>query len=172
MDSSTTITGGIFILFCIMLFVITNRNKRKKEKQFLQPLNRLAEKDNCKISQYDIWNKSIIGIDNLTNRVFFIKNVFYDETSKSIQLNEILKCRVNEVGQTMTLPSRTVGIKGNVIKAFDKVELVFINRDKNKPELIAEFYNKETGNLNLTGELQLAEKWCKIANDRIASISK
>ncbi len=171
MDSSTTIAGG-FILFCIILFVINNRNKRKKEKQFLQPLNRLAEKDNCKISQYDIWNNSVIGIDNLTNQVFFIKNAFEDEASQTIQLNEILKCRVNEVGRTMTLASRTVGIKGNVIKAFDKVELVFINRDKNKPELIAEFYNKETGNLNLTGELQMAEKWCKIINDKIASLSK
>lgn len=172
MDSITTITGGIFILFCIILFVITNRNKRKKEKQFLLPLRRLAEKDNCEISQYDIWNNSIIGIDNLTNHVFFIKNIFNDETSLSIKLNEILKCRVNEVGQTITLASRTVGIKGNVIKTFDKVELVFINRDKNKPDLVAEFYNKETGNLNLTGELQIAEKWCKIANDRITSISK
>lgn len=171
MDSSTTITGG-FILFCIILFVIANRNKRKKEKQFLQPLNRLAEKDNCKISQYDIWNNSIIGIDNLTNHIFFIKNIFDDEISQSIKLSDILKCRINEVGQTVTLASRTVGIKGNVIKAFDKVELVFINRDKNKPDLIAEFYNKETGNLNLTGELQLAEKWCKIANDKIASLTK
>jgi hypothetical protein len=172
MDSTTTITGGVFILFCIILFVINNRNKRKKEKQFLQPMNRLAEKDNCKISQYDIWNKSIIGIDNLTNHVYFIKQLFDDATSLSINLNEILKCRMNEVGQTVILASRTKGIKGNVIKTFDKVELVFINRDKNKPDVIAEFYNKETGNLNLTGELQLAEKWCKIANDKIASISK
>lgn len=172
MDSSTTITGGIFILFCIMLFVLINRNKRKKEKQFLQPLNRLAEKENCKISQYDIWNNSIIGIDDLTNQVFVIKNIFDVETFQCIKLTEILNCRVNEVGRTMTLASRTPGIKGNVIKAFDKIELVFINHDKNKPELIAEFYNKETGNLNLTGELQMAQKWCKIANDKITALTE
>ena len=172
MDSSTTTTVGIFILFCIILFVLINRKKRKKEKQFLQPLNRLAEKDNCKISQYDIWNNSIIGIDNLTNQVFIIKNIFDDETFQNIKLTEILKCRVNEVGRTVSLASRTPGIKGNVIKAFDKVELVFINHDKNKPDLIIEFYNKETGNLNLTGELQMAQKWCKIANDKIAALTE
>jgi len=171
MDSNTTITGSLFLLFCIILFAIINRNKRKKEKQFLQPLNRFAEKDNCKISQFDIWNNSIIGIDNLTNQVFFIKNIFDNETFQNIKLTDIVKCRVNEVGRTVTLASRTPGIKGNVIKAFDKVELAFINHDKNKPELIAEFYNKETGNLNLTGELQMAQKWCQITNDKIASLT-
>jgi hypothetical protein len=148
------------------------RNKRKKEKQFLQPLNRLAEMDNCKISQYEIWNNSIIGIDDLTNQVFVIKNIFDNETFQSIKLTEILKCRVNEVVRTITLASRTPGIKGNVIKAFDKVELLFINHDKNKPDLIAEFYNKETGNLDLTGELQVAQKWCKISNDKIKALTE
>lgn len=157
------------MLFCIILFVIITRSKRKKEKQFFQPLNRLAEMDNCKISQYDIWNTSIIGIDNLSNHVFFIKNIFNNETSLSIKLSEILKCRLHEVGQTVNIASRTVGIKGNVVKVIDKIELVFINRDKNKPDLVAEFYNKETGNPDLSGEFQMAEKWCKHVNDKISS---
>jgi hypothetical protein len=173
MDSNTTISGGIiFILFCIILYVLVNRSKKKKEKQFLIPLRRLAEKDNCEISHHDIWSNSIIGTDNLTNHVYFIKQLFNNTTTLSINLNEILKCRMNEVGQTVALASRTKGIKGNVIKTFDKVELVFINRDKNKSDVIAEFYNKETGNPSLSGEFQMAEKWCKIANDRIALISK
>jgi len=154
------------------LYILNRRSEKKKEAQFLQPLNRLAEKDNSKILQYDIWNNSIIGTDNLINHVYFIKQLFDDATSQSIKLSDILKCRINEVGQTVTLASRTKGIKGNVIKTFDKVELVFINRDKNKPDVIAEFYNKQTGNPSLSGEFQMAEKWCKIVNDRIASFPK
>jgi hypothetical protein len=172
MDSNTTITGGIFVLLCIILFVLINRNKSKKVKQFLQPLNRLAEKYNCKISQYDIWNNSIIGLDNLANQIFVIKNISNEDIHLNVKLMEIQKCRVNEVSRTVNIASRTMGIKGNVVKDIDKIELVFINNDKNAPDLIAEFYNKETGNLNLTGELQMAEKWCKIANDKITTFRK
>ena len=170
MDSGTILTGGIIIFFCMILFVLINRNKRKKEKRFLQPLNGLAEKHRCKISQYEIWNNSIIGIDHLTNQVFFIKRITDEETFQHIKLAEIQKCRVSEVGRTVALASRTVGISGMGVKVIDRVELVFVNHDKNKPDLIAEFYNKETGNLNLTGELQLAEKWCKIVNDKIKTL--
>ena len=56
--------------------------------------------------------------------------------------------------------------------AFERIDLVFINVDKNKSDIIVEFYNTDTGNLDLYGELQLAEKWCKMANDKIAAIGE
>jgi len=165
MDSSTTITMGIFILICIILFVIINGNKKKKAKQFLQTLNDFAEKENCKISTYDIWNNSVIGIDDATNRVFVIRKINDNETSQRINLAEIFRCRVVEV-------SRTSGPKEGNMKAFDRIDLVFSNKDKSKVDIVVEFYNANTDRLTLTGELQLAEKWCKITNDKIASISK
>jgi|APDOM4702015159_1054818.scaffolds.fasta_scaffold159574_1 hypothetical protein len=165
MDSGTTIAGGIFILFCIILFILVNRSKKKKEKQFLLPLSRLAEKENCKVSRYDIWNNSVIGIDEATSLVFVIRKINDTETSQRINLAEVFRCRVTEV-------SRTSGPKEGNIKAFDRINLEFTNIDKNKSDIIVEFYNANTDRLTLTGELQLAEKWCKIANDKIASISK
>ena len=165
MDSSTIITLGIFILICAILFVIINSNKKKKTRQYLLPLNSLAEKDNCKISQYDIWSDSVIGIDETQNVVFAIRKTKEKETSIAVNLAEVFRCSVAEI-------SRTSGPKEGNIKAFDLIELVFTNKDKSKADRIVEFYNANSDRLTLTGELQLAEKWCKIANDKIASISK
>ena len=165
MDSNTIVIGGIIVLFGITLYILNSRSKKKKEAQFLQPLSRLAEKDNCKISQYDIWNDSVIGIDETQNTVFAIRKKKEKETSIVVNLAEIFRCRVIEV-------SRTSGPKeGNVI-AFDRIDLAFINKDKSKADVVVEFFDANTDRLTLTGELQLAEKWCVLINNKLASISK
>jgi len=165
MDSSTILTSGIFILFCMILYVLVNRSKKKKEKQLLIPLRSLAETDNCEISHYDIWNDSVIGIDKTKNIVLSIRKTKEKETSVVVYLADFFRCKVTEV-------SRTSGSKEGNIKAFDRIDLVFNSKDKNKSDINVEFYNANTDRLTLTGELQVAEKWCKIANDRIRSLTK
>lgn len=160
MDSKTIIIGGAVALLFITLYLISRRSKRKREKMFLGILSDLTGNIDSQITRYDIWYNLVIGVDDSTNHIFFIKNIFDDKTFLSVKLSEILKCRVNEV-------SRTVTINGSGIKVIEKVELEFINQDKNKPDSVAEFYNQDSGKLDLSGELQLAEKWCKIANDNI-----
>lgn len=165
MDSNTMVIGVIIVLFGITLYILNSRSKKKKEAQFLQPLSRLAEKDNCKISQYDIWNDSVIGIDETQNTVFAIRKKKEKETSIVVNLAEIFRCRVIEV-------SRTSGPKeGNAI-AFDRIDLAFINKDKSKADVVVEFFDANTDRLTLTGELQLAEKWCVLVNNKLASIGK
>lgn len=154
----------MFILLCIILIVLINRNKRKREQYFLLPLYGLAEKENCKVSRYDIWNNSIIGIDETTNFIFAIKKINGSETAQIINLAQMLRCRVVEI-------SRTSGPKEGNIKVFDRIDLAFTHVDKNKPESMVEFYNANADRLTLTGELQKAEKWCKIANDRITALA-
>ena len=165
MDSNTMVIGVIIVLFGITLYILNSRSKKKKEAQFLQPLSRLAEKDNCKISQYDIWNDSVIGIDETQNTVFAIRKKKEKETSIVVNLAEIFRCRVIEV-------SRTSGPKeGNAI-AFDRIDLAFINKDKSKADVVVEFFDANTDRLTLTGELQLAQKWCVLVNNKLASIGK
>jgi hypothetical protein len=168
MDSNTIISV-IFILIIITFYVLIIRNKRKKEKKYLQPLFKLAGKVNCTISQYEIWSNSIIGIDNLNNQIFVIGNINDVATFHCIKLTEFQICKLNEVSRTVNIASRTLAIKGIGVKVIDKIELVFVYLAKNKPDFIVEIYNNETGNFDLTGELQIAEKWCKIANDKIES---
>jgi hypothetical protein len=161
MDLHTIIIGGIFLLICLIPVLITNRNNKKKKSQFLQLLFKLAERNNCKISNFEQWNNSIIGIGEDSNSVFVISKIDEVETSLQINLADIQKCRVME-------SSRTVGEKGATMKVVDKIELAFINRDKNKSDTLVPFYNADYDRLTLSGEIQLAEKWCKITNDTIA----
>ena len=73
MDLTTIITIAI-ILFCIVLFVLQSRKKKQKEAQLLQPLFELAGKNNCKISKYERLNNSFIGIDEVANIVFVVRD--------------------------------------------------------------------------------------------------
>ncbi|BBE20045.1 hypothetical protein AQPE_4236 [Aquipluma nitroreducens] len=101
----------------------------------------------------------------MANIVFVVSNVNSIESSQQIDLADILKCRVIE-------SSRSVSTKEGSLKVVDKIELSFVNPDKNKPDTKVEFYNADYDRLTLTGEVQLSEKWCKILNDKIAELSK
>lgn len=163
MDLGTITALAVFLLICLILIVITGRNSRKKEKQFLQAFYGLAEKHQCKIFQYDRWRSTAIGIDENSGKVFFIRKLGGKEILQYINLEEILRCRVIST-------TRNVSSKEGKIKVTDKLELAFTYRDKNSPEIYLEFYNADYESLTLRGELQMAEKWCEIANARIASL--
>lgn len=165
MDLGTSIVGLVIILICIIPFVIMSINNRKKEKTMLQGLFTFAERNNCKISQHELWNNSLIGIDETANVIFFTKKLKDNEISQQINLTEIQKCRVVN-------SSKTVNNKDDNFKVVDKLELAFIFNDKNKAEIIIEFYNADYDSLTLSGELLLVEKWCKIIRDRISATSR
>ena len=165
MDLNTIITVVIITTFCILLYALINSGKKKKEAKFLQTLFVLAERMNGQISEHDRWNNSIIGIDKARNYVFVVKKINGNETSQQINLADFQKCRVNESG-------RVVSTKESSTKVVDRIELVFSDFDKNKPDTIIEFYNTAYDNLFLAGELQIAEKWSKIVNDKISELAR
>lgn len=159
--STTTfiITGIVFLLF-IAIYINSVYRKKKKENRFLGHLSRLSGSNHRNITPYDIWHHSVIGMNDSAAELYFIKNSSDDQTFQKVQLSDFQRCWVNEV-------SRTVTIKESIIKVVEKVELIMTNKVKNKPDTVIEFYNQETDRLDLFGELQLAEKWCKLLNDTI-----
>lgn len=163
MDLGTTIVGVIFILICIIPFALISINGRKKEKMFLQKLLDLASVNNFKISRYELWNNSIIGIDDNAFMVLFIKKSNNVETSQQINLAEIQRCRVIN-------SSRIVSNKEGSFKVTEKLELAFSFQEKSKDEVALEFYNANQTNGTLMGELLLVEKWSKIFNDKLSEI--
>lgn len=163
MESGTLIAGLIIVISCILLVVIVNRKKKNKEKQFVQTLFDLAEKSNCKISEYDHWNNSLIGIDKDSHKLFFIRKTEENAIINEIDLSGIQKCKVIN-------SSRIVNNKESVQNVIDKLELSFTWRDPKKPEMSLEFYNTNRDNLFLNGELSLIEKWSEIVNKDIAGI--
>lgn len=163
--STSLITIGIIFLLCITIYVISISNKKKKENKFLNNISRLSGINIGKITRYEIWDHSVIGMNDSDAELYFIKNSSDDQTFQKIQLSEFQRCWVNEV-------SRTVAIKGSSIKVVEKVELILGNKQKSKPDTVIEFYNQHSGKLDLTGELQLAEKWRKLINEKISSDPK
>lgn len=158
---------GVAAILALTVIVIFSTSKSKKEKKikFLDPLNELANRDGSHISHYDIWSESVIGIDEINCKVFVIRKTSGLEAEKVINLNEIFRCRVAEI-------SRVSGPKEGNMKAFDRIDLVFMSKEKSKPDAIVEFYNSNTDRLTLAGELQLAEKWCVLVNRQLDAIRK
>jgi hypothetical protein len=165
METNTIITLALFIVFCIILYAVNNNRKKAKKAKYRNKIFALAEQNSCQISEYEIWNNSVIGIDIVRNCVFVVRNSKDNETSQKIDLAEFQKCSVNE-------SSRIVSTKESSRKVVDRIELVFSNATGKKPDTIIEFYNTAHDNLFLAGEHQLAEKWCKIVNDIIAASVK
>lgn len=165
MSLTLIITGAVCLFLLIIILVSANKNKKQKQINFLKPLNNLAQSVDCKVTRNDIWNNSVIGIDEARNYVFVIQKNITGDAKLAINLSEVFRCRVTE-------KSRVSGPKEGNIKAFDRIDLVFTLKDKSKPEILVEFYNSDTDRLTLAGELQLAEKWCAIINNRSAQLNK
>jgi len=165
MDSGTTIMGIVILFICVTPIILSTVHNSRKKKKILQGLFDFAEKNNCKISQNGMSNSLTIGIDDTANMVFFRNETKDNEILQQINLSEVQQCRV--VNST-----RTVKNKNSNYSVVEKLELAFTNQDKNKKEIVLEFYNQFNDGLTVDGEVQFVEKWCNIINNKISSISK
>jgi hypothetical protein len=138
------------ILSVVAIIRIVNKNKEKRTKS---ALNFFANENNSKISNYDNWNKTLIGIDDIENfLLFFIRSASGIETRQIIRLSEVKDCRILKTSRNEKYHDESVNVT-------DQIQLVFSFHNKQKQDVSLEFYNTEYDRLNLTGELQLAEKW-------------
>jgi hypothetical protein len=94
MDLETTIFVLVLILSIALPIVILNRKKKQKEKEFVKMFFDLVKKNGCTISEHDIWNNRVIGIDPQAHKLFFIKRVTGTIETEEINLLEIQKCKV------------------------------------------------------------------------------
>jgi len=71
----------------------------------------------------------------------------------------------------MLVASRQQSNEAGSDKVIEKLELTFTSNNKQLPEITVEFYNAAYDNAVLSGELQLLEKWQKIASSRFNILS-
>jgi|SRR5690606_3456478 len=157
MDLGTAIVGLILIFICVIPFVIMYNNRVKKENKILQLLHEFAQQHNCKISQHEFCGDFVLGIDNSSNFVFFCKQKKEEVIFQFVPLSEVHICQVVKKTRNIKSDMETPSI-------IDKVELSFIPINKSKEKSRFELYDEET-NLQLSGELQFADKWSKQIND-------
>ena len=165
MDLGTTITVIVILLIGVIPFALLNRSNKKREKEFLEALNKLADENNSKISSYDIWSNAAIGIDDTNSMIFFISKANGLAKVEQINIAEIQKCKL--INSNRNFSSK--GINSQII---DKLELVFTYFDKSKTENIWSIYDESINHSALTGELKLSQKWSKIVNEKIAILEK
>ncbi|MCF8371941.1 MAG: hypothetical protein K9H64_09980 [Bacteroidales bacterium] len=163
MDSNMILIWSIIILTTILLVVFIQNNNKKKLKKTISVLQDFAKELNSMISNYDHWDKTLIGIDNKgVNKLFFIRTTRDKEFREVINLAEVKDCRLAKT-------ERNVHYNSNNVSAIDRIVLVFSFIDTHKPDIALEFYNSDYDQLILTGELQLAQKWSGIVQSILST---
>jgi hypothetical protein len=165
MDLGTIIITIVFIAIVTVPFILTGYSKKRKKKNLFRRLTEMAENDDCTITQHEFCADFVIGLDGMANRLFFYKKVETLEIAKSLHLREFKSCKVFN-------SNRTVVNKNEKYYVVDKLELIFYPAEKRAPEISIELYNDEYDSLTLSGELQLAEKWEKLLNERLKTPPK
>ncbi len=159
MDLGSTIIGAIAIIICAFPFIMMSRSRKKREKKFLQSLLKITSQNDCQINRHEISDNFAIGMDEPKNFVFFYRQIKGQEVAHSIDLGEIQSCKVINT-------NRTIKRKEGDQKVIDRLELCFIPKVRDKPEVKLEFFNAELSP-QLFGELQSVEKWSKLINDQL-----
>lgn len=163
-DTGTILTAIFFLLLCSVPFILLNISTKKREKQNLLLLNRQAGKNNLTVSKFNTWGTTSIGMDETANVVFFSKKTADGETTAQVTLAEAEKCRVVNIKRTQSNED------GNYTLT-EKLELVFELIDKRNGETTFPFFNMAYDGAMLTGELQQAEKWCSLINEKIETLA-
>jgi hypothetical protein len=138
-----------------------NKINSRREQQFLQPLFNLAQEHHARLSQYDTWSNTAVGIDHNTGMVFFFKKVNNTGISRHVSLSAIKKCRVIQV-------TKTINDGQDSFKGIARLALAFEHLDNSKADALLEFYDASSDGDNLTGELQLVEKWHQLIHNKMS----
>jgi hypothetical protein len=162
MDLGTLEIALVLVAICVVPFILMGRNKKKRDKQLLQLLLNSATKENCKITQSEYLNDIAIGLDEANNKLFFFKKIEENEIAQHVNLLEMKSCGILN-------SNRPLDSKKHKDVIIEKIGLSFTPIEKNKTHTIFEFFNSEETML-LSGELQLAQKWAKIVNDKLKAI--
>lgn len=165
MEKGTIFVTLIFLAIIALPFVLTGYSRKKRKNGLFSQLSQLAGNDQGAISQHEFCSNFVIGLDEATNHLYFYKEANDRKLAKQVDLNSFRSCR-------LLTTSRTVGEGKERLLVIDKLELCFYPHDKSGPVEVVEVYNTEYDSLTLTGELQLAEKWETLLNERLRTLRK
>ena len=157
MDNTSIVTLIMLAILTLALIIISRVTQHKKKNKIIKELFDFAKENNCTITDYDYWSNTKIGIDKVTGMLFFIRAIKEKKDSMVVNLKDVLKCETSKA-------VRTISNGKDKQSVIDKLGLVFISKNKNNTNHYLEFYNTESDNLGLNGELQLLEKWSDLAN--------
>lgn len=155
---NTYILWGVAISIAALIVLIwyLRRNDMKKELKIFRQISDFAAENQCRINTWDYWDRTIIAIDNEeTDKLFFMRTMPGGTVRECISLSAYVDCRMQKASRIVKLDNANVSVT-------DKIELYLKTAEKSGRDICLEFYNSDYDHLTLTGELQLALKWCGI----------
>ncbi|MFD3003203.1 hypothetical protein ACFS7Z_22770 [Pontibacter toksunensis] len=156
MDITSAIIGIISLALFVVPVILIQRNQKQQKRKHLQHFLYVAQQQQLKITQYDLWSHNFaIGIDTEQNILFYLKKQAEGEGMLLVHLSEVSACRLNNM-------NREVG--GN--RVIDLIELRFTFQGLGLREQAVVFYNREES-MSLSEELLLAEKWRAIVSTKL-----
>jgi len=161
MDFVTALVGLVSLLLFAFPFVLIHRHRKNKEPRVLQLLQETARAQNCQISSHGFCSDFVIGIDDSRNIVFFYKKKKEESIATFVDLSEIQSCYVAKKTRS------AISGKSSFYESLNLVELSLRSpKNRSKAEVRFELYDQET-NMQLSGELQFADRWAEQLNMRI-----
>jgi hypothetical protein len=159
MNITIIFIGIVLIGLFILPFVLFGVGKNKDQKALTKHLLKLAEDQNCTIHNIELFSDSAVGIDEAEKNVFFVSRFNSILCSEHIRLAEVKSCSIRNQSRHI----KTIDGSRSVV---DKLELVFIKKEKSSSEIVLVLFNAEGSKL-YTDELILVEKWCKIISSKL-----
>lgn len=165
MNLETILLNSVLIMLCIIPFILMGRFQQKRKKQLSKSITELAATQNCKITHKEFCADLVIGLDEVNNFLFFVKQKKSDADSDVMQFVNLSKVERCKEAYTEKLDK----IKGGDNIIIEKVELKFWFLAENQNELSIELYNKNE-KWQLNGEVQLIKKWIMLLQSRMKAI--
>ena len=166
MNLGSFIIGFVLISLFVIPIYFLGRKNATKDKVNIAYFNSIADQMGIKFSQTEIWSSIyFIGMDQEADKLFYLKKTEENEEKVLIGLKEIEKCRVDNVIRTIKEGKYTTSIT-------DRIDLKIKLKNSNAFEKTIEFYNAHgKGNIILSDQLHLAEKWAKLINQKVNKLN-
>jgi hypothetical protein len=155
MDFESVILGIAILVVCLLPFAFLNVSKKRKQKAFFQLFLNHAHESQSLITVFDIFDKYLLAF-NKTNRRFY----FFNTAQEKIIFHNIDLAQISSVKLDKQYPYDAAN------KRIDQLCLVFTFKDLSSKTLSIELYNRSK-TFQLSGELQLAERWLGLINEGI-----
>lgn len=159
MDLGSSIIGALAVAMCTVPFVIMYFRRINNQKKKVQTLKEMAQEHNCTLGEHEFCGDFLFGMDDNKNFVFFLKQKQEQIIAQFIDLSGVQACQAVK-------KTRFEQIEQEKVEFMDRVEMLFLPKEKSKTETRFELYDDHV-NPQLDGELQFVDKWSKQINERL-----
>ncbi len=150
---------SLFVILIVTIpyiwFIRIGKNETKKKERIF---DKLIKQEQLTLTSNEMWNNSIIGIDETKKTMLFVKLKDAQKDFFIINLNDVKSCQINKVTRDFKKDKKMEF----ELQTLD-LELSFISK---KPNLVLNFFDMNDS-FSQDFEMQRAEKWVTLVRQNI-----